>query len=356
MILPGPVSPAAYEFSWNDELLSLNQFASITQNAVGGVCQLLDTQVTGQPVVVYNPLDMPREDIVKATIYFPSGLPAVVRVYDGNGIEVPSQVISKGQDHMTILFLAAVPSVGVSVFDIRESETPCTIDTGLSITGNTFSNGRYTVTIDDNGDIESIYDLLNAHELLAQPLRLELLNDYSPSWPAWEVLYNDVQNPPYSYVSAPADIKVVESGPARITIEVRRTFVNETTSTFIQRISLSAGGASDIISVENLVDWQTQGTLLKASFPLAVSNSEATYDLGMGTIRRGNNQSNSYEIPAQWWADITDNSGDYGVTILNDCKYGWDKPTNNTLRLTLLHTPAVSSNYTDPGYPGPGPT
>ena len=99
---------------------------------------------------------------------------------------------------------------------------------------------------------------------------------------------------------------------------------------------LTEGG--DRIDVENLVDWKSTNTLLKASFPFAAANQKATYDLGLGTIQRGNNTAEHYEVPAQKWADLTNESGAYGVAILNDSKYGWDKPADNVLRLTLLHT------------------
>ncbi len=76
-------------------------------------------------------------------------------------------------------------------------------------------------------------------------------------------------------------------------------------------------------------------SLLKASFPLAAANPKATYDLGVGTIDRTNNEPDKYEVPAQKWADMTDASGTFGVGIINDSKHGWDKPSDNTLRLTL---------------------
>lgn len=78
---------------------------------------------------------------------------------------------------------------------------------------------------------------------------------------------------------------------------------------------------------------------MKAEFPLNIANTEATYDLGLGSVKRGNNTETAYEVYAQYWADLTDRSGNYGVSVLNDSKYGWDKPDDNTLRLTLLHTP-----------------
>ena len=60
---------------------------------------------------------------------------------------------------------------------------------------------------------------------------------------------------------------------------------------------------------------------------------------------RGNNTQTAYEVYAQYWADLTDNDHSYGVSILNDSKYGWDKPNDHTLRLTLLHTPETAGNY-----------
>ena len=342
--ITGTSLPAAYHFSWNDEILALNQFSSIAENAVGGIAQTLDTNVVGQPIVVYNPVSTVRQSVVEATVLFPSPVPAAVRVYDDLANEVPSQILSRNTDSVTILFLADVPSMGVKVFDVRTAATPCDINTNLSVNTTTLDNERYTVTINANGDIASIWDKLYSRNLLSGPSRLELLNDYSPDWPAWEVKYTAVQAAPYAYVAAPVVVTISESGPVRVTLEIKRTYGM---STFIQKVSLSPAGASDIVGVQNLIDWKTQGTLLKASFPMTVSNAMATYDLGMGTIQRSNNQSNFYEVPAQWWADLTDTGGSYGVAILNDSKYGWDKPANNTLRLTLLHTPSVSSYYTD---------
>jgi alpha-mannosidase len=83
---------------------------------------------------------------------------------------------------------------------------------------------------------------------------------------------------------------------------------------------------------------------LKASFPFSVSNKLATYDLAIGTIKRNNNTEKLYEVPGQQWADITHKDGSYGVSILNDGKYGWDKPADSILRLTLLHCPMSELN------------
>jgi len=108
-------------------------------------------------------------------------------------------------------------------------------------------------------------------------------------------------------------------------------------------ISLAAGDAGKRLEITNKLDWQSKGVSLKAAFPLAVSNDKATYNLGAGTIQRGNNNEIKFEVPSKEWIDLTDNSGNYGVSILEDCKYGSDKPDDNTLRLTLIYSPRANS-------------
>ncbi len=59
----------------------------------------------------------------------------------------------------------------------------------------------------------------------------------------------------------------------------------------------------------------------------------------MGTIKRGNRNEKQYEVPHHAWFDLTDNSGEYGVSVLTGAKYGSDKVDDNTIRLTLIHGP-----------------
>lgn len=116
-------------------------------------------------------------------------------------------------------------------------------------------------------------------------------------------------------------------------------------SVFRQYIRLYEGSRAERIDFYNEVDWQSTNALLKAEFPLNIENEKATYDLGIGSIERGNNIETAYEVYAQYWADLTDRDGSYGVSVMNDSKYGWDKPDNHTIRLTLLHTPETRNGY-----------
>jgi alpha-mannosidase len=334
--ITGTSIPQAYQFSWNDEFVSLNQFAGVLTSATSSVASLLDTQVQGIPLVVYNPMAVNRVDAVEAEIMLPvagAEPPRFVRVVDrSTGREVPAQMEWSG-GRAKILFLADMPSVGFKVFDVRAANTAAPTAGALRVTASSLENERYAVSVDANGDISSVVDRAAKRELLKSPVRLEMRDNPSPDKPAWRILYETVTAPVREYPTKPV-IRIVERGPVRVALEITR---QAGPSTIVQRVMLTQGG--DRVDVQNDIDWKSTNTLLKAAFPFASSNPKATYDLGLGTIQRGNNHADAYEVPAQWWADLTDTSGAFGAAVLNDGKYGWDKPADNVLRLTLLHTP-----------------
>ena len=339
--LTGTCIPQAYQFSWNDELTSMNQFAGVLTSSTSAAASLLKTSGPGTPLVIFNPLSAARREPVEATVKLTAPAASAFDVVDGaTGQASPAQVLERTPAGVRLLFMADVPAVGFKVVHVRAASKAAAANPDLEVSANTLENNRIAVKIDRNGDIASIYDKDAKRELLRAPIMLELRDDPSSSWPAWEVLYDTVQAPAREYVSHPA-VRVIERGPVRVALEITR---HASGSTFVQRVSLAAGG--DRVDVENLVDWRSPNSLLKVSFPVTASNPKATYDLGLGVIERTGNEPDKYEVPAQKWADLTDTSGAFGVGIINDSKYGWDKPDDSTLRLTLLHTPRPSTNYT----------
>jgi alpha-mannosidase len=333
--LTGTSIPQAYQFSWNDELGASNQFAGVLTSSTAAVASLLDTTApAGIPLVVFNPLSEARHDLVEAMVEFPGAVPAAIRVTDpATGRVRLADVLSTQGRQARILFPANMPSVGYKVFDIGVDDGKGLLFKTTMATPTSIENSRYTVRIDANGDISSIYDRSAAKELLKAPIRLEMRDNPSPDKPAWRILFDTINAPVREYPMQP-EVKVVENGLWRSAVEITRRADG---STIIQRVSLTNDG--DRVDVETNVDWKSPNTLLKAAFPFAASNPKATYDLGLGTIQRGNNTAQAYEVPAQKWADITDTGGSFGAAVLNDSKYGWDKPADNVLRLTLLHTP-----------------
>jgi alpha-mannosidase len=339
-ILPGTCIPKAYEYAWNDEVIALNRFASVLKASAGVAIRAMDTQVKGKAVVVYNPLVIQREDIVEAEIPFPEGPPELVIVTDPNGTIVPCQVSARTKTTLTLLFPARVPGCGLAVFDVQPSDIPGRAAASVLTGSNYIENEYYKLMFNQQGDIVSIIDKKLVKELLSGPIRLAFLNEHPDYWPAWNMDWKDRKEPPAAFVTGPAKITVTESGPVRASVRIERETMN---SKFITTVQLCTGEAGRRIEVKNKVYWQSKGVSLKASFPLRVKNSVATYNMGLGTIERGNNDEKKYEVPSREWFDLTDRSGSFGISVLEDCKFGSDKPNDSTLRLTLLYTPIANS-------------
>ena len=331
-ILPGTATPKAFEFSWNDDVIAMNQFAEVLTSATESIASGMNTEEKGTPVVVYNPLNIAREDVVEASLSFSNGMPNAVRVIGPDGQEVPAQL-----SHGKVLFLARAPAVGYAVYDVQPADNSSGAAT-LKVTESSLENARYRVTLDQNGDVSGIFDKTLNKEMLSAPARLAIKIDKPEQWPAWNMDYSDQQKPPRAYVSGPAKIRVVENGPVRVAVEVERETEG---SKFIQTISLSAGDAGRRIEFSNVIDWNTCEANLKATFPLAASNLMATYNWDVGTIQRATNDEKKFEVPSHQWIDLRDKSGAFGMTVLTDCKNASDKPDDNTIRLTLLRTPGL---------------
>ncbi|PYS23210.1 MAG: alpha-mannosidase [Acidobacteria bacterium] len=339
-LLPGTATPKAFEFAWNDDVLAMNQFAGVLTSAANGVAAGLDTEAKGIAIVVYNPLNVQREDVVEANIQFPNGPPAAVRIVDPKGVEVPAQM-----SHGKVLFLAKVPSVGFAVYDVQPASS-LQSPSELKVTELSLENARYRLAIDSHGDVSHIFDKQLNRELLSAPIRLAISTDNPRRWPAWNMDFEDEQRAPRSFVSGSAKVRVVETGPVRVAIEVERETEG---SKFVQRISLSTGDAGNRVEFSNVINWKTKEANLKATFPLSAANNLATYNWDVGTVQRSNEEERQFEVASHQWIDLTDKSGSFGVTILTDCKNASDKLDDKTIRLTLIRTPGTRGGYADQG-------
>jgi alpha-mannosidase len=341
-IQAGTATPRAYQFSWNDDVLAMNQFAGVLTSATAGVVSGLDTQSKGESIVVYNPLNIDREDVVEAWVHVPKNGARAVRVFAPGGAEVPAQIRKTKNDSAQVLFLARVPAVGFVVYDVQPAAVASRLSSSeLKVTNSSLENARYRVQVDKQGDVSSVFDKRLNRELLSAPMRLALQHEKPSQWPAWNMDWTDQQKPPRGYVSGPPTIRIAENGPVRVAIEVARETEG---SRFVQSIRLAAGEAGNRVEFLNAIDWKIGETALKATFPLTASNPHATYNWDVGTIQRGNNDPKKYEVASHQWFDLTDKSDAFGVTVLSDCKYGSDKPDDNTLRLTLIYSPGISNN------------
>jgi len=337
-VVTGTAIPSAFKLAWNDEFVAQNGFSQVLKNSISGVSAQLDTRTKGRSVAVYNPVAADREDVCTAELTF-DAMPAHLKVYDAKGKEVPSQVISRKDNHIKLIFVAHVPSMGVAVYDVEESAIASKLTTpALSIEPNTLENEYYKVSVNDDGDISSLFDKKENCELLSKPSRLEFQHEIPTKEPAWNMFWYDRKNPPFDFMNKDVTIKMVESGPVRVAFEITRKGQN---SAIKQIVSLAAGKGGKRVEVANVIDWQSTGVSLKASFPLTAENENATYNLSAGAVQRSTNNEKKFEVPSKMWFDLTDKSGKFGVSVLEDCKYGSDKPDQNTLRLTLEFTPSA---------------
>ena len=318
----------------SDYYASLSDFETELDGAAGAMANELNTSfVTECGVAVYNPSPFRRKNAVSAHIKLVHNS-TFVKVLDATGKEVPSQIIKKSGKEFDIVFIADVNAMGYAVYDVVPANKACEIKTDLAVSLHTLENEKYRVIFNKNGDLATVIDKKNNINVLDAPIKMAGLSDIGDlPYPAWEMRKKDLDKEPEFFANSP-EFEIIEAGPARIAIKVSR----ELDHSFIdQIIYLESGG--EFIRVENTVDWRNRRTMLKAVFPFSCYNKTASYDLGLGVIKRENNSEKLYEVPAQKWADITAGSGKYGVSVFSDCKYGWDKPSSNTLRLTCLHTP-----------------
>ena len=120
-------------------------------------------------------------------------------------------------------------------------------------------------------------------------------------------------------------------------------------SEIIQDILLKK--SSKRIDFVTTVDWHEDHVLLKAAFPVDVHNNHATYDIQFGNVERPTHKNTSwdaakFEVCAHKWADLSDSG--YGVSLLNDCKYGYSIE-KNVMKISLLKAATYPNPEADRG-------
>jgi alpha-mannosidase len=217
----------------------------------------------------------------------------------------------------------------------------------LQVDETRLENAYVRVELDAAGDITRIYDKTARREVLppgAVANQLQAFEDRPLDWDAWDldIFYDDKR-----FLAEPAEaIRVVESGPLRATLEIRRRILN---SRYTQRLSLSYN--SPQVDIATVIDWRERHILLKAAFPVDVLAPVATHEIQWGNVQRPTHRNTSwdwarFETCAQKWVDLSE--GGYGVALLNDCKYGHDIQ-GNVIRISLLRSPTQPDPEADQG-------
>jgi alpha-mannosidase len=308
-------------------------------------------QPNSLPIFVFNSLNWQRSEVVSVTLPSPATATQEWQVYDVSG----KQLVSQLSEPSTLLFLATeIPPVGYCLFWL--SPTPCTdaingVSTAPLLPDWILENEFLRAVINpDTGDLSSVFDKIYQREILSGAgNQLQGFKDSGQYWDAWNIDPNYAQHPLPS--TNLISIQWLEQGPVQSCVRVVRQLGE---SEFCQDYILQAG--SPVLKISSRVNWQETHILVKAAFPLNVEADFATYEIPCAAIRRSTKpetpaEQAKWEVPALRWADLTGetNEGLYGISLLNDCKYGYDSQPNQ-LRLTLLRSSSWPDAEADRGW------
>ncbi|MEA3309321.1 MAG: glycoside hydrolase family 38 C-terminal domain-containing protein, partial [Chloroflexota bacterium] len=299
----------------------------------------LSTRLVGE-VVVVNPTSFTRRDLA----FWPGGLAANEVLLRPDGVPVLTQAAEDG----TWLDLGALPPYSLTSLTSKVNAAHVTpVASTLAATPALLENDFLRVEFNSAGDITRIFDKRHAREVLPPgelANQFQLFEDLNPNFDAWNLdpLYEDKR-----WLAPPAEtVRVVTRGPLRATLEVRRQIRQ---SELVQRISLTR--QSPRLDFETTVEWRERHLLLKVAFPVQVLAPKATYEIQWGNVERPTHRNTSwdwarFETAAQKWVDLSE--GGYGVSLLNDCKYGHDIHAN-VIRLSLLRGTTAPDPEADQG-------
>jgi alpha-mannosidase len=328
------------------------------QKSLAAVVQQINTRTVGhgQAIVVFNPLAWDRTDVVNVRL--PEGDSSAYSVFALNGKEQLSQEVTKGVLDRNILFVAeSVPALGYKVYELRKKK-PSTLKSDVAASGNAIENRFFNVTVNrDSGWVESIFDKTNTREILSggHGNELQILEDKPSDWDAWNIGLTGRR-----WYPKVRSVELVERGPVRAVLRVKMDYLKpgvkkdfptpDFPSTFFtQDIILYSG--LDRVDFKTDVDWWEDRTMLKVAFPVTVTDPVATYEIPYGHITRSvlnrtKWEKARFEVPAERWADLS--QSDYGVSLINQSKYGYDIK-GNVMRLSLLRSPKWPDPTADRG-------
>ncbi|MGA2345886.1 MAG: alpha-mannosidase [Candidatus Sulfotelmatobacter sp.] len=312
------------------------------------------------PVLIFNSLSWPRTEVTEVEAQLPS--PAnQIEVVDSTGKLVPSQLLSVDREthRVRLLLLANTPSLGYRTYFVRPALSAQATPTFLIASANSLENEFIRVKIDpQTGCMTSLFDKRSGTEALAPAETdtggpktsacgnlLQTFVDKPKQWDAWNI-DADFEKQHWDLDKAD-EVKLIESGPLRAVIQIKNHFQN---STFVRDIIMYAGVPR--VDVKMQAEWHEKHILLKVAFPLSAHSDKAAFEIPFGSVERPTTRNTpaeqaQFEVPAQRWADISDSK--HGLSLLNDCKYGYDAK-GNVLRLSLLRSPEWPDPHADEGH------
>jgi len=325
-ILPGTSTPTAYEYAQNDEVLALNTFTYLLEDAAMSIASFVEGD--GE-ILLFNPLEYERNDLV--TINYPfASEKNIHKLVDNDG-----HLYDLQRDNQTISFQPHLQAFQWKkykfVTDVNNLSFEKPVDLSLKANhlGITIENQFVKVIIDIDGRIETIIDKLTGKNILNGPLAYEFQNEKPMKFPSWNMDWKDRKKPPFKVLSKGA-VEILDDGPLKKTVSIT---IYSGNSKFIKEISLV--NDSRFVEMTERIDWRESGCSLKLAIATASTNKKVTYNWETCRIDRDINHEKQFEVPSRLWVNLND------FSLLEDSKYGYDRPAEDKLRMTLLYTPGI---------------
>ncbi len=329
-ILPGSSIQEVYEVTRKEYEAAdarIRELSTERMQAVAG---------DGDGVTLFNTTGSSRSDIV----LFDAGSLDAQALQDSEGNLYPVQQTEDG----AVVYMKYLPPKGYRTFaKVKEAKQP---EIPFVLTGERMlETPFYIIELDEQGVFTRIYDKENDREVLQQGARANLMRMYEDKpiyYDNWDI---DIY---YTEKFWDADglesMKWSQAGPVRITLMLERRI-----SSSLIRQSIHFYADSRRIDFETYVDWKEHQHLLKVHFPVDIHTDEAAFDIQFGNLTRKTHANTSwdkarFESCGQKWMDLSE--GHYGVSLLNDCKYGHSVKDSN-MALTLIKSGIEPNPATD---------
>lgn len=211
-------------------------------------------------------------------------------------------------------------------------------------------NAQFIVEV-TGGAITSLYDIAVDRELIPKgqkAAQLVIYDDKPLYWQAWDV---EVYHLSSRNELSPSKVTITEDSIHRVSLQVETKISNESWIKTTLSLPAAVGNARSAIEIDAEIEWHETMKFLKVEFPVDIVNTEASYETQFGIVRRPTHYNTTwdmakFEVCVHKWADLSEAT--YGVSILNDNKYGF-AVAGNVMRLSLLRAPKAPDAHADMG-------
>jgi len=295
--------------------------------------------------VVFNSLGWKRSAVVQLPVH--DGLDRYAVNEEGQRLRMDRE------EHTISILVNDIPALGYkTIWLVPENMRETNVREVTSLAGqrafnDTWDTAFYHAEFNERGEITRLWDKAAEREMLKPGERgnqFHFFHDRPTLWDAW-----DIDSRYEEQVAGEVELlekKLVLAGTTKDVLRFRWKLHQ---SVITQDIVFYH--ESRRIDFQTQVSWNENHKLLKVGFPIDVVTSKATYEIPFGALERPTHRNTSweqaqYEVCGHRFADVSEYG--YGVSLLNDCKYGYDVQ-GSTIRLSLLRAPKWPDRTADLG-------